>query len=378
MPDPDFDRVAELFTRAVQLEPTERTRFLESSCGDDARLRREVETMLRFDDVETPDAFTDSRLLEGRRALDRAASELLDGLPGSIAGWRVGRRVARRDGETTVAVENERDGRLAWLVVGDAVATTEVAARIEAEGPSLVALRHEGLVPVLEVGLVDAREGRKPYRVTAVPPGRSVWRYLSDHRPETPERLELVARVADAIAAAHRAGFRHGQLEPRAVHVSEAGVPVVTGLGGAHWTGADLAEPTARALAHKAPEQARRDREEIGNRTDVHALGLLLHDVVAGRPALDVYGRRTREALRIVCEEEPPPLSRAGLVVPAAIEETARRALAKRPSDRFATADAFADALRRAARASGRPSRRVVVRVLLAAAAIGAGLAVAL
>lgn len=372
---PDFDRVSELFTRAIPLDDEGRRRLLESECGDDAALLREVETMLRFDDVETPDAFTDSNLLEGRRALDRTATELLHGLPERIGPWRIGRRISTRTGESTFAAEHEESGALAWLVVSTETATDEVSGRIRARGAALAALRHPGLIDVLEVGQLDTTDGGRAYRLTAIPPGRNLWRHLSDRRPQDADRAELIAQVADALHHAHEAGFCHRGLEPRVVHVRDDGMPVIIDLGAALWNDSDLVQPTARALQHLAPEQAQRDAGAVGVRTDVHALGLMMHDALTGRPAFNVVGRRTHDAIRIVCEEPPPPLSRSGRSFPEPLEAVARRALAKDPAERFESAAAFAAALRRAAAPRRGLGRRLIVAVVTGAALLGASLA---
>ena len=373
---PDFEVVTDVFSRAIQLEGDARRRFLDDECAGDVELRREVEQMLTHDDVPVPDLFTDSRILEGRRALDRAAIRLIDDLPDRIGPWRIGSRVSSGDKGSVFRVHHVETSREARLVAVESVADEEVEARVRDSADSLKSLRHEGLVEVLEVGLFDGKDGRRPYLITELLPKKNVTRHCTDQRPEPLERVELVARVADALHQAHDAGLCHRGLFARRVFVGGAAAeeprPIVDGVGVTAWTDRDLEEPTARTLLTLAPEQAARDASALGPRTDVYALGLLLYDLLTGRPALDVIGRRSRDAIRIVREEEPQPLTRGDRKFPRRLEEAMRTALAKDPADRFDSAAAFASELRDVITFERERPRRVIWRIVLGAITVAA------
>ena len=375
-PGPDFQLVTDIFSKAVQLEGDARRRLLDEECGDDGALRREVERMLSHDDVDAPDLFTDSRILEGRRALDRAAIRLIDDLPDRIGAWRVGARISSGGGGSRFRVTHADDERAARLVALETVADDALAARVAADGAILAALRDAALVEVHEVGLFDGKDGRRPYLITSLPPKRNLTRYVTDARLDPLGRAELVARVADAVERAHAAGLMHRALTAKHVLVEDdaAGAPRlrVDGVGVTAWTGHDLREPTSRELLTKAPEQANRDAAAVGPATDVYLLGLMAYDLIAGRPALDVIGRRTHEAVRILNEDPPPPMSRGDKRFPKRLEEAVGTALAKAPRDRHPTAAAFAAALRDAVRFERDRPRRVALRVGLGVVLAGA------
>ena len=118
---------------------------------------------------------------------------------------------------------------------------------------------------------------------------------------------------------------------------------------------------------HMAPEQVR--GEAVDGRTDLFAVGAILFEMLAGRPAF--AGRTAVEVLHATLYEQPPALTGSPAI--AAIDRVVRRALAKAPKDRYSTAGQMSDDLRAALRASGteaaavaRPLTRLVVLPLRA------------
>ena len=103
---------------------------------------------------------------------------------------------------------------------------------------------------------------------------------------------------------------------------------------------------------YAAPEQVRGDMTAIGPTTDVFALGAIVYEALAGKPAFDTSS--IEAALYQICHEQPTPLRRLAKVT-RAVEAVVERALAKRPQERFAGPAALAAALTLATRR--RPAR---------------------
>jgi tetratricopeptide (TPR) repeat protein len=94
-----------------------------------------------------------------------------------------------------------------------------------------------------------------------------------------------------------------------------------------------------------SPEQALARRVVIDGRTDIYSLGVTLYELLTLRPAVD--GEDRAEVLRRIADREPPPPSASNPAVPRDLETVVRKAMAREPSERYATAKELADDLRR-------------------------------
>ncbi|MGE3181584.1 MAG: protein kinase [Phycisphaerae bacterium] len=196
-------------------------------------------------------------------------------------------------------------------------------------------------------------------------------------------RMELIARVADAVHYAHERGIIHRDLKPanvlvtindgyEASHepitalecgVSEAcraryqcaGQPKILDFGVARLTDADLKLVTMHTevgqlvgtLSYMSPEQAAGRSGVLDRRCDVYSLGMMLYELLAGRPPYDLRRRSISEAARIVREDEPSLLGSIDSQYRGDIETIVAKALTKEPEQRYPTAAALAADIRR-------------------------------
>jgi serine/threonine protein kinase len=109
-----------------------------------------------------------------------------------------------------------------------------------------------------------------------------------------------------------------------------------------------------------APEQAVGDSERIAPATDVHALGLILYELLTGKPAFS--GENVVELLQQVQSREPPPPRQLRPGVAPDLDAICRKCLVKDPAGRYATAEALADDLGRFR--EGRPTEARPVGVV--------------
>ncbi|MEX5633339.1 serine/threonine-protein kinase [Parafrankia sp. FMc2] len=155
--------------------------------------------------------------------------------------------------------------------------------------------------------------------------------------------------TAAALGHAHSRGVLHRDVKPANVLFTEGGQLKVADFGIAReYTGSDLRTATAVGTPrYMAPEQFLAG--PLGPSTDLYALGVILYELLAGRPpfrAAPTDAQSSFEGLRRShLGEAPPPLHTA----PAPIGAVVLRALAKRPADRYQTARDFAAALAGAA-----------------------------
>jgi len=224
------------------------------------------------------------------------------------------------------------------------------------EARRVAKLRHPGIVPVHDVGCHDGSF----FFVSGLIEGQRLTDLIATARPSPEQGARLVAEVADALDAAHALGFVHRDIKPSNLLIDERGRPLIADFGIATTSGqlASGTEPSSGTLPYMAPEQVAGEARLIGPRTDLHALGAVLYELLTGyRPFLanTTVGLRDNILLRT-----PKPPREINPEVPVYLEEICLRCLAKHPADRFGSAAELAAALR-----AGRPIRPSSLSALL-------------
>jgi len=160
--------------------------------------------------------------------------------------------------------------------------------------------------------------------------------------------IETVSQVASALDAAHTRGLVHRDVKPSNILLDHHGNAYLSDFGlikrSEVDTGLTKTGQFMGSIEYCAPEQIRGD--EVDGRADVYALGCVLFEAIAGRPP---FTRETEIAtLYAHLEQDPPALSSVAAGSPPALDAVVAKALAKDPSERYATAGAFARDARRA------------------------------
>jgi len=242
------------------------------------------------------------------------------------------------------AAEDAVLGReVAVKVLGEALAGDRRAAlRLRREARAAGRLAHPAIARVLDLG----EDAGRPYLVMELLHGESLAARLARAGPLAPaEAVRVVAAAADALEVAHRAGIVHRDVKPGNVFVTGGGDVKLLDFGiasvasEAGLTGGDLLGTAAylapeRVLGHAATPAA-----------DVYALGVLLYELLAGRPP---FAGDTGPALAMAHVHARPAL--LGVVAPhkvsPALAAACERALAKDPAARPPSAAALAALLR--------------------------------
>ena len=216
----------------------------------------------------------------------------------------------------------------------------EILARFFNEARAVNIVRHPGLVSVYELGQLD--DGRA-YIVMEHLEGETLRGRL--HRRVLPllDALSLSRQVASALAATHASGIVHRDLKPDNVMiVPDAETPLgervklldfgiaklATGQAGEVRTSTGMVLGTP---CYMAPEQCR-DSGQVDGRADVYALGVMLYEMLAGRPPFQAAGMGDLMMMHI--NEPPCPLHQIDGRVPMEVSALVDAMLAKAPAAR--------------------------------------------
>jgi eukaryotic-like serine/threonine-protein kinase len=200
------------------------------------------------------------------------------------------------------------------------------------------------VVNVLDVGL--ARSGR-PYLAMDYYPGGSLKDLLVRGGPlPVPRALHIGVRTARALATAHEAGVLHRDIKPENILLSADGEPALADFGIGRFADSAATGTSARTdaltIQHTAPEVL--DGQRSTPASDVYSLGSTLYELLDGAPAFSrEAGEGVAPMLLRILRDDPPEPRRSDL--PPAVRDAIRRAMAKRPEDRYPSAAAFADDL---------------------------------
>ncbi len=224
--------------------------------------------------------------------------------------------------------------------------------RFRREAQLLATLNHPNIVQVVDFGQID---GLGLYLVMEWLEGKTLqWHIKNEGCPPVDILKQVFEQLLDALAYAHHEGIVHRDLKPdnmvwipgtrnrRMLKVLDFGIArMLEKRGGSSLTESGLAVGTPRYMS---PEQAAGEIERIDHRTDIYACGVLLIEMLTGRP---IFSGTTNEILLHQMETPAPRLSELApdMRFPPALEWVLQRALAKNPAQRYGSADEFGDAL---------------------------------
>jgi len=241
--------------------------------------------------------------------------------PAEIAGTVIGRyRLLQKIGEGgmgEVWLAEQKEPvrrRVALKLVKAGMNTREVIARFESERQALALMDHPAIAKVFDAG--STPQGA-PYFVMEYVAGVPITTYCDNHTLNTRERLELFVHVCEGVQHAHQKAIIHRDLKPSNILVTEVdgrAAPKIIDFGVAKALTQKLTADTmftrVGALVgtpeYMSPEQALSSGEDIDTRTDVYTLGIILYELLAGVPPLDLRKIAFDEFLRRLREDEPP------------------------------------------------------------------------
>jgi serine/threonine-protein kinase len=308
----------ELFGRALDLPPAERSAFLGRECGEDAEMRREIESLLTADTravsfLEQP--------VTGRSG-HPPVSLMESTVPDRIGQYQL-LRLAGEGGMSKVYLalraDDEFQKRVALKVVRQDLDREDLVRRFRTERQILAGLDHPNIAKLLDGGTTP--EGR-PYFVMDFIDGIPIDRYCDENCLTVDQRLDLFQAVCSAAHYAHQNLVIHRDIKPSNILVTADGVPKLLDFGIAKILKpeqfAQQVEYTADWMRPMTPRYASPEQIQghpVTTTCDVYSLGVLLYKLLTGHLPYRLQGQLPTEVGRAIVEQEAERPSSAVLRV---------------------------------------------------------------
>ena len=364
----NFRRVGDIFHAAARLDPQAREAFLLEQSAGDEQLLDQLRKLFRADQLV--EGVLDQPALGESVSLTAVESAVLlaGKLPERIGRYRIVRVIG--EGGMGVVYEAEQDEprrRVALKVNRPGTMSASLLRRFRHEAQMLGQLQHPGIAQIYDAGTADQGQGGQPYFAMELVHGRPLLESAHALRLGTRQRLDLMARICDAVHHAHLNGIIHRDLKPvNILVVDEPSQTQITGSQGvvqpkildfgiARATESDIQTVTVRTdvrqllgtVAYMSPEQAAGDPAQLDIRSDVYALGVIAYELISGRLPYDVQGKLIHEAVRVIREDDPSRLSSIARAFRGDVETIIAKALEKEKDRRYQSAAEFAADIRR-------------------------------
>jgi len=359
-----FQTIEEIFLAALEQEPDQLTAFLDTACGDDADLRREVETLLASDQraghfIEGSTVGLATKIIENRQAHSLVGE--------TIGHYKISEPIGTGGmGEVYLATDIVAGRKAALkLLPLQFTADAERLKRFQQEARAVVGLNHPNILTVYEIG----EDHSIHYIASELIEGETLRDRLARGPMQLSEALDVAIQVTSALAAAHQAGIVHRDIKPENIMLRPDAYVKVLDFGIAKLAEssfADTAFATPKAFGatrdraesvtlaktnlgsilgtvrYMSPEQAR--GAPVDKTTDIWSLGVVLYEMVTGH--VPFTGNTPAEIMSSILEKEPPALTTYVTHAPTELQHIIGKTLRKDREGRYHSARELLEALK--------------------------------
>jgi serine/threonine protein kinase len=330
-----WEAVENIYYAAAEINKNERAEFLKQACGGDETLRKEIESLLRYDEKE--DSSFERKppySTWGQRTAAICAETPMVGE--TILHYRIVEKIGAGGMGVVYKAENLRLKRFVALkfLLPDLTRDEFAKQRFMQEAQAASALDHANICTIHEID--ETSEGQL-LLVMAYYDGETLKQSIERCPFAVGEALDIAIQIAQGLARAHESGIVHRDIKPANVMVTSRGEVKILDFGLAELSGqTKIARTGIRfgTVAYMSPEQAR--GEDADASTDVWAFGVMLYEMLTGR--LPFEGEHQHVVLNAIEHNRLKPIAELREGIPEEINRIVGRSLEKSREARYASA----------------------------------------
>ena len=342
-----WQQIEQLYHAALQQDAGERAAFLGEACKGDDTLRREIESLLKYEAqaehfIESPAIDVAAKMMTAEQSATVTAGQVIDH-------YKIVRPLgAGGMGEVFLADDTRLHRKVAIkFLPAHYTQDRKHLRRFQQEALAVATLSHPNVCTIHEV--IETGDNRHCIVMEHVE-GMTLRDRIADGRMNVSDALDVGIQVASALSSAHAAGIVHRDIKLENIMLRRDGYVKILDFGLAKLTEREVSLDTEAqtqmlietspgvvmgTVYYMSPEQAR--GLPVDARTDVWSLGVVLHELITGEKPF--AGPTPTDVIISIAEREPAPLSKYAPGVPARLEQIVKKALAKNREHRYQTAE---------------------------------------
>jgi serine/threonine-protein kinase len=339
-------QVEEILHAALEIPPAGRESFFNECCSEDVELRREVESLLAFEENSDDFLNVSPESLAAEMFAEREEQTSL--IDREIGHYKIKEFLGKGGmGEVFLADDTKLERLVALKVLPIEVTNDlERIKRFVREAKAVSALNHPNIITIYEIGKTNDTH----FIATEYIEGETLHSRLSSGQMNIKSVLDMAIQTAGALDAAHRTGIVHRDIKPENIMIRPDGFVKILDFGIAklierHSESADgKSAAVTKGLTHEgmivgtasymSPEQAR--GKDTDTRSDIFSFGVVLYEMLTGKQPFK--GESAIDTISSIISKEPLPLNQLAPDIPSELNHIVEKSLRKDREERYQTA----------------------------------------